>query len=161
MPTLTQSKVAAFFSAILTGSPVLLLDLEVPITFGQIEEVDIEVVIIHLNRLVADLDLTIYPKLKHVYFLGSSNFKVKTNIPSTHIESKSPYHVLSLMFYILVFENKERIKPTNEQQMKVRDFEVEANKSAWVGFNPSSGTTFQIQWVLQIRELQIREFSLI
>ena len=46
------------------------------------------------------------------------------------------------MFYFSVFENKERIKPTKEQEKKVRDFEVEANKSAWVGFNPSSGTTF-------------------
>ena len=84
----TGIKVASFFSAILTGSPVLLLDLEVQTTFGQIEEVDVEVVIVHLDRLVADLDLTIFPKLKHVYFIGSSNFKVETSVPSVHIESK-------------------------------------------------------------------------
>ena len=46
------------------------------------------------------------------------------------------------MFYFSVFVNKERIKPTKEQENKVREFEAEANKSAWVGFNPSSGTTF-------------------
>ena len=136
---LTQSTVASFFSAIMTGSPVLLLDLEVQTTFGQIEEVDVEVVIVHLDRLVADLDLTIFPKLKHVYFIGSSNFKVETNLPSTHIESKLPLYVLNSMFYVSVFENKERIKSTKEQQKKVKEFEAEANKSEWVGFNPSSG----------------------
>ena len=88
MVSVTRSKVASFFSAILTGSPVLLLDLEVQTTFGQIEEVDVEVVIVHLDRLVADLDLTIFPKLKHVYFIGSSSFKVETSVPSVHIESK-------------------------------------------------------------------------
>ena len=117
MPTLTQSTVAAFFSAILTGSPVLLLDLEVPITFGQIEEVDIEVVIIHLNRLVADLDLKIYPKLKHVYFLGSSNFKVETHIQSTHIESKSPSNFLK--FHVLFFSvRKQRTHKADKRTRK-------------------------------------------
>ena len=107
----------------MTGSPVLLLDLEVPTTFGQMDEVDVEVVIVDLDRLVADLDLTSYPKLKHVYFLGSSNFKVETNIQSTHIESKSPSNFLK--FHVLFFSvRKQRThkadKRTRKQSQRVR-----------------------------------------
>ena len=85
--------VATLFAAIMTGNPVVCIDTEVPTHYGQIAEIDAEVVIVNMDRMVQDVDLSEYAKVTTVYTIGSTGHSIISELEKTHIEG---YFTLTL-----------------------------------------------------------------
>ena len=60
-----------------------------PTYYGQIDEIDAEIVLVNEDRMVSDVDLSEYAKVKSVYTIGSTGFQLSASVDVTHIESKS------------------------------------------------------------------------
>lgn len=78
--------VASLFAAIMTGNPAVCIDTEVPTHYRQIDEIDAEVVIVNMDRMVQDVDLSEYSKVTTIYTIGSTGHSIVSELDKTHIE---------------------------------------------------------------------------
>lgn len=116
-------------ACMMTGSPILCLDVENRASFDQMEDIESDTVIIDTDTVKNDIDLSTFSKIQTVYTLGRGRANVKTR-PHVKLYSLDVYDT-----------NGQFKKVTSHQKSAVRSFEPIATKSKWVGFNASSGST--------------------
>ena len=110
-------------ACVMVGNPSLCLDAYEHNTFQFISAAQIKIVIVDLQYLRSDLDLTVYPSVKVVITHGTSSHTVKTNAK------------------VIVATELLSHKPQSEAVRHVHTFEETTNKQSILTYGFTSGST--------------------